>query len=49
MTVKAVQDADFQFLIRDSNLKNNAGFPTKICGVHNMLYSSHCDIDKQHQ
>ena len=28
-TVKAVQDADFQFLIRDSNLKNNAGFPTK--------------------
>ncbi|MEY8686519.1 glycosyltransferase family 4 protein [Bacteroides sp. AN502(2024)] len=27
--VKAVQDADFQFLIRDSNLKNNAGFPTK--------------------
>lgn len=27
--VKAVQDSDFQFLIRDSNLKNNAGFPTK--------------------
>ena len=27
--VKAVQGADFQFLIRDSNLKNNAGFPTK--------------------
>lgn len=27
--VKAVQDADFQFIIRDSNLKNNAGFPTK--------------------
>ena len=27
--VKAVQDADFQFLIRDNNLKNNAGFPTK--------------------
>lgn len=27
--VKAVQNADFQFLIRDSNLKNNAGFPTK--------------------
>lgn len=27
--VKAVQDADYQFLIRDSNLKNNAGFPTK--------------------
>lgn len=29
MAVKAVQNADFQFLIRDSNLKNNAGFPTK--------------------
>lgn len=28
--IKAVQDADFQFLIRDSNLKNNAGFPTKL-------------------
>ena len=27
--VKAVQEADFQMLIRDSNLKNNAGFPTK--------------------
>lgn len=27
--IKAVQDADFQFLIRDSNRKNNAGFPTK--------------------
>lgn len=27
--VKAVQQADFQMLIRDSNLKNNAGFPTK--------------------
>lgn len=27
--VKAVQNADFQFLIRDSNRKNNAGFPTK--------------------
>lgn len=27
--VKAVQNADFQFLIRDNNLKNNAGFPTK--------------------
>lgn len=29
IAVKAVQDADFQLLIRDSNLKNNAGFPTK--------------------
>ena len=27
--VKAVQEADFQMLIRNSNLKNNAGFPTK--------------------
>lgn len=27
--VTAVQNADFQFLIRDSNRKNNAGFPTK--------------------
>ena len=27
--LKAVQNADFQFLIRDNNLKNNAGFPTK--------------------
>ena len=27
--VKAVQQSDFQMLIRDSNLKNNAGFPTK--------------------
>lgn len=27
--VNTVQNADFQFLIRDSNLKNNAGFPTK--------------------
>ena len=27
--VKAVQDADFQMLIRESTLKNNAGFPTK--------------------
>jgi glycosyltransferase involved in cell wall biosynthesis len=27
--VQAVQAADFQFLIRDSNLKNDAGFPTK--------------------
>jgi glycosyltransferase involved in cell wall biosynthesis len=27
--IKAVQGADFQFLIRDSNRKNNAGFPTK--------------------
>ena len=27
--VKAVQQSDFQTLIRDSNLKNNAGFPTK--------------------
>lgn len=27
--VKAVQEADFQFLIRDNNLKTNAGFPTK--------------------
>lgn len=27
--VLAVQNADFQLLIRDSTLKNNAGFPTK--------------------
>jgi len=27
--ILTVQDADFQFLIRDCNLKNNAGFPTK--------------------
>lgn len=27
--VKAVQEADFQLLIRNSSLKNNAGFPTK--------------------
>lgn len=27
--VLAVQSADFQFLIRDNNKKNNAGFPTK--------------------
>lgn len=27
--IKAVQNADFQFLIRDNNRKNNAGFPTK--------------------
>ena len=27
--IEAVQESDFQFLIRDSNLKNNAGFPTK--------------------
>lgn len=27
--VKAVQNADFQMLIRDNTLKNNAGFPTK--------------------
>ena len=27
--IKTVQDADFQLLIRESNLKNNAGFPTK--------------------
>lgn len=34
----AVQNADFQFLIRDNNRKNNAGFPTKLvesmtCGI----------------
>ncbi len=28
--LEAVRRADFQFLIRDSNLKNNAGFPTKL-------------------
>ncbi len=28
-TIKAVQDADFQMLIRDNNKKNSAGFPTK--------------------
>lgn len=27
--IQAVQHADFQFLIREGNLKNNAGFPTK--------------------
>lgn len=27
--IDAVQNADFQFLIRDDNLKNKAGFPTK--------------------
>ena len=27
--VKAICDADFQILIRDNTLKNNAGFPTK--------------------
>lgn len=27
--IETVQDAAFQFIIRDSNLKNNAGFPTK--------------------
>ena len=28
--VKLVQQSDFQILIRESNLKNNAGFPTKL-------------------
>lgn len=27
--INAVQDADFQMLIRENNIKNNAGFPTK--------------------
>lgn len=28
--IRAVQNSDFQMLIRPSNLKNNAGFPTKL-------------------
>lgn len=28
--IQAVQNADFQFIIRNNNLKNNAGFPTKL-------------------
>lgn len=30
VALEAVKNADFQFLIRDNNLKNNAGFPTKL-------------------
>jgi glycosyltransferase involved in cell wall biosynthesis len=30
VALEAVKNADFQFLIRDDNLKNNAGFPTKL-------------------
>lgn len=30
IAVECVQKADFQLLIRDSTLKNNAGFPTKL-------------------
>ena len=29
-TILAVQNSDFQMLIRERNLKNNAGFPTKL-------------------
>ncbi len=28
--VRIVQESDFQILVRESNLKNNAGFPTKL-------------------
>ena len=30
VALEAVKNADFQFLIRNNNLKNNAGFPTKL-------------------